>query len=182
MLPVKYKPFHDDAYNNKELIMHYVYRLLDQLGDTKYVGYTKYPNTRLQQHTKELPDNTGFRGKFYGQDLSIEILGTFNTKAEALVYEGEMKHQYGFDWTERFENYVYTEEQLKRMSEGGKRGGSNSHKNGTSKKQLEQLARVRDPQKAANARPKAICPHCGKEGLRMNMKRWHFDNCRHKKG
>lgn len=27
---------------------------------------------------------------------------------------------------------------------------------------------------------KAVCPHCGKEGILAGMKRWHFDNCRNK--
>lgn len=26
----------------------------------------------------------------------------------------------------------------------------------------------------------AVCPHCGKEGQEANMKRWHFDKCKHK--
>jgi len=28
--------------------------------------------------------------------------------------------------------------------------------------------------------PKVKCPHCGKEGQEKVMKRWHFDNCKHK--
>ena len=28
---------------------------------------------------------------------------------------------------------------------------------------------------------KIACPHCGKSGGRTNMKRYHFDNCKHKK-
>ncbi len=27
---------------------------------------------------------------------------------------------------------------------------------------------------------KLVCPHCGKTGDRLNMNRWHFDNCKHK--
>lgn len=26
-----------------------------------------------------------------------------------------------------------------------------------------------------------VCPHCGKDGIKSNMKRWHFDNCKFKK-
>ena len=26
------------------------------------------------------------------------------------------------------------------------------------------------------------CPHCSKKGQSRAMKRWHFDNCKHKKG
>jgi hypothetical protein len=29
------------------------------------------------------------------------------------------------------------------------------------------------------ARPKVECPHCQKIGSISNMKRWHFDNCKH---
>ena len=28
--------------------------------------------------------------------------------------------------------------------------------------------------------PDLTCPHCGKKGKFAGMKRWHFDNCRHK--
>lgn len=30
---------------------------------------------------------------------------------------------------------------------------------------------------AAKRKPKVTCPHCGKQGLEGNIKRWHFDNC-----
>ncbi len=32
---------------------------------------------------------------------------------------------------------------------------------------------------AANNRPKLTCPHCSKEGSANQMKRYHFDNCKH---
>ena len=28
--------------------------------------------------------------------------------------------------------------------------------------------------------PLVSCPHCNQEGGKSNMKRWHFDNCKHK--
>lgn len=34
---------------------------------------------------------------------------------------------------------------------------------------------------AAKNNAKTICPHCKKEGQYRAMKRWHFDNCKHKK-
>ena len=30
-------------------------------------------------------------------------------------------------------------------------------------------------------KPRVICPHCNKDGNVSNMKRYHFDNCKHKK-
>ena len=31
------------------------------------------------------------------------------------------------------------------------------------------------------SKPKITCPHCHQEGGNSQMKRWHFDNCKHKK-
>jgi hypothetical protein len=39
---------------------------------------------------------------------------------------------------------------------------------------IEQQGRVKGPQS------KLICPHCNKSGGKGIMKRWHFDNCKHK--
>ena len=33
---------------------------------------------------------------------------------------------------------------------------------------------------AQKNRPRITCPHCGKVGDTLNMKRWHFDNCKHR--
>lgn len=44
------------------------------------------------------------------------------------------------------------------------------------KKALQQKA---DKQRG-KIRKKETCPHCGKEGGEGIMKRWHFDNCKHK--
>jgi hypothetical protein len=30
-------------------------------------------------------------------------------------------------------------------------------------------------------RPLVVCPHCNKQGILSNMKRWHLDNCKEKK-
>lgn len=44
------------------------------------------------------------------------------------------------------------------------------------KKALEQKAE----KQRGKVRRKETCPHCGKEGGEGIMKRWHFDNCKHK--
>lgn len=33
---------------------------------------------------------------------------------------------------------------------------------------------------AAKNKPRITCPHCGKVGDTSNMRRWHFDNCKHR--
>ena len=37
--------------------------------------------------------------------------------------------------------------------------------------------RIRDALMAAE---RVVCPHCGKQGAKSPMARWHFDNCKHK--
>ena len=90
-------------------------------------------------------------------------------------------------WVHNYEKYAenlrehirnWGPEILAKLSAGGKKGGKNSHKNGTSPKQLRQLELVRDPQKAADARKVIECTVCGKEGLTGNINRWHNDNCK----
>ena len=54
----------------------------------------------------------------------------------------------------------------------------------TGRKHVESghLAKVRDPKKAWEASLRRIvCKHCGKDANTGNYKRWHGDNCKHKK-
>ena len=39
---------------------------------------------------------------------------------------------------------------------------------------------LKGKKKPASFMKKVKCPHCEKEGIRSNMKRWHFDNCKFK--
>lgn len=41
----------------------------------------------------------------------------------------------------------------------------------------EERQRIR---KALVAAERVVCPHCGKQGAKSPMSRWHFDNCKHK--
>lgn len=51
-----------------------------------------------------------------------------------------------------------------------------------SENRLAMSRRVREPEMqialAKRNKVQAVCPHCGKNGQRTNMLRWHFDNCR----
>jgi group I intron endonuclease len=42
----------------------------------------------------------------------------------------------------------------------------------------EALEKMRN---AHRDRPLVVCPHCNKQGILSNMKRWHLDNCKEKK-
>jgi predicted GIY-YIG superfamily endonuclease len=80
---------------------HYVYVLMNEYGVVEYVGCTKRLDRRLYEHTKCTPTNIGM-GKFHGRtDLILEIVKEFDTRNEAEAYEGELKLQLGFEWTEQ---------------------------------------------------------------------------------
>ena len=81
---------------------YYVYELVNLMGSVEYVGQTVNPERRFYAHTKEKPRNGCGNGKFYNrQDLTIHIVKSFQTKEEALAFEGELKLSYGFEWTEK---------------------------------------------------------------------------------
>ena len=70
-------------------------------GEVEYVGSTQNPKRRLFQHTKAKPGYSKGEGKFYGRtDLELVPVKEFTDRSEAFQYEGKLKLQYGFEWTE----------------------------------------------------------------------------------
>jgi predicted GIY-YIG superfamily endonuclease len=68
-------------------------------GEIEYVGCSSRVKARMYQHTQVTPEN--YHGKFYGRtNLELVSVQTFLNKKEALRYEGKLKLQYGFEWTE----------------------------------------------------------------------------------
>jgi predicted GIY-YIG superfamily endonuclease len=103
---------------------HYVYVLMNEYGTVEYVGYSKNLKQRFDNHTKSKPEYRNGNGKFYGRtDLIMEVIKEFPTKKEAEEYEGELKLQLGFEWTEKTRN-------SKAGKIGGKIGGRKNIGNG----------------------------------------------------
>lgn len=42
------------------------------------------------------------------------------------------------------------------------------------------MSEIRKGKSINKVLPIICCPHCGKEGKELIMRRWHFDNCKHK--
>ena len=79
--------------------MTHVYELRDE-GMVVYVGKSKRPKNRLQEHTRF---NTG---KFYGQHhLTLHIVKSFEDSKEAFAFEGKLKTKHGFEWSEMQQMY-----------------------------------------------------------------------------
>lgn len=68
--------------------MYYVYELVNLLGTVEYVGQTIRPKIRFYEHTTHQPSKSAGKGRFLGrQDISMHIVGTCATEAEALQAE-----------------------------------------------------------------------------------------------
>jgi len=84
-------------------------------------------------------------------------------------------NEHNNNWHESRKNgagWIVSEEQKKKVSE--KMSGKNNPMWGKDHSE-EAKEKIR---KANNVVVK--CPHCSKEGKKSIMKRWHFDNCKHK--
>jgi predicted GIY-YIG superfamily endonuclease len=89
-----------------------VYELYNSMGTVEYVGESSRPKVRFIEHTKNKPTCRG-HGKFYGRpDITMNIVAEFQDRKEAMKLEGELKLQYGLEWTEKT-----------RQANGGKIGG-----------------------------------------------------------
>ena len=82
--------------------MEYLYTLVNEYNNVEYVGITRVPKQRLRQHTRVKPSTTkSGHGKFYGRDMSLEVVASYNTREEALLAEGRLKKELGMEWTEK---------------------------------------------------------------------------------
>ena len=82
--------------------MEYVYDLVDSDGQTVYVGASKDPQRRLNEHTKR--HDGQFKGR---EDLSLNIISRHRLRKNALQAEGKRKLSLGFEWTEKIANPTY---------------------------------------------------------------------------
>jgi predicted GIY-YIG superfamily endonuclease len=141
-----------------------VYELINSVGTIEWVGETSRTlETRFKEHTKKKPYNGQRNGKFYGRlDLIINFVAEFNNRTEALELEGNLKREYGLEWTE------YT----KTLKGGG--GDPNIGKRSV---ESGHLSKVR---KLANQKNQEIisCIYCGKECNRLNHGRYHGEKCK----
>ena len=81
--------------------MNIVYELRNSNGIAEYVGVANDLEIRLYQHTKIKGHANNGSGKFYGRnDLTIHCIQSFNTRKEALKFEGSLKIYHNMIWTE----------------------------------------------------------------------------------
>ena len=77
--------------------MYYVYELVNLLGTVEYVGQTNNPKERFRYHTRVKPRINSRYGKFYKRlDLSMHVVASYPTRAEAKRAEEELQLFWGF--------------------------------------------------------------------------------------
>ena len=78
--------------------------------EVEYVGCSQNIKRRLFQHTRVKPGYSKGEGKFYGRtNLELVPVKEFTDKMKAYHYEGKLKKQYGFEWTEPIANSIEVE-------------------------------------------------------------------------
>ena len=120
-------------------------------------------------------DRTGCRAPNFGKTHSEE------TKLK-MSESGKM------DWLEKrngiitgMTNKKHSESTKKLMSEKAKgKAKSEEHKQNMKKPKSEEHKQKMSEAQKGVAKPKVVCPHCGKEGGKPIMKRYHFENCKNK--
>lgn len=149
-----------------------VYELINSMGTVEWVGETYRPEYRMCQHIKWKSSN----GKFYGrQDLIMNIVAEFNNRKEARNLEGQLKLEYGLEWTERT-SLKHIHSNKEHQSRNGKINGSivgaiygkiNGKING----------KIGGPKSQAIERN---CTYCSKTIKGSTYFRYHGDKCKQK--
>lgn len=76
--------------------MYYVYKIVDPSNQVLYVGESTNPDNRLYEHTRKKPTVPG-RGKFYKQDVKMEIVSVHTSKKAAWWAQVRLQKHYGLE-------------------------------------------------------------------------------------
>lgn len=189
--------------------MHYIYALCssDDYSNIRYIGQTNNPYKRLKSHFKkgDLVANTRHNNWIKknisnGNTICMKIIESNipeNNINDAEIFYIKYYRKLGYDLTNSTDFNANTihqcpaETRLKISKTLTGRKLSEDHRlkivealKRRVRKPLSEECRIRMSVRSKGIpKPrtiKATCPHCGLTGDRNNMKRWHFDNCKHK--
>jgi hypothetical protein len=79
-----------------------VYEIINSMGIVEHVGETSRSiKSRMYDHKRKPVEGQSF-GKFYGRnDIIVHQVAEFNSRKEARNLEGQLKLEYGLEWTEK---------------------------------------------------------------------------------
>lgn len=138
----------DSIYNNRNNLM---FNLNEEVIDK----LKKYASSRTPQHLKKLSEATK---KQWENPAHREYMSSIN-KGKKHTEESKEKIRIARS------KQIITKESIKKAADSN-RGKKRSEE---FKKRLSEISKNR---------PKVMCPHCGKVGIKNSMLRWHFNNCK----
>ena len=186
-----------------------IYQIINKVTGKFYVGRSTNVYDRMKRHKRALKRDTHRRknGKRtplqrawnkYGEDAFIfQPIDFFETEEEQKLAEKEVIDTFwesgllynkspstgGGGATKGKKLGPRSEETKRKISKSLEgRSATEEHKQNISKGLQGRTFSDEHRQnvsKSLRERPIVICPHCGREG-RLNMTRYHFDNCKHR--
>ena len=118
--------------------------------------------------TKNYPERPKSQSNIY------ELLETHTNINIANKREMELSIEYGYGWNPSH-SYIRMTKLAKLTFENCSAGGASTYNSG----KLKNIQKLSHTQ-TAPCNKKIKCPHCDKEGQKLAMKRWHFNNCKQK--
>ncbi len=119
-----------------------------------------------RKHTEETKENM----RLTRQNVSEEVRNKISISKKGKKHSEEHKHKIGLSC------------KGKKHSEASKKKMSESHRGHivteNTKEKISASLKGNVPWNKGIKQKTVKCPHCGKEGGILNMKRWHFDNCK----
>jgi hypothetical protein len=174
---------------------YYVYEYLRADGTPYYVGKGQGkrwrnphtvaipPKERIKFVAEGLDEQTAFKLeeelilKYGRKDLGTGILRNQTSGGEGQTPGPEVRAKLSaIKKGKRPNNYGKT--MSYKQDRKWDRQGEKHHQYGKERTD-EERQKISEGIKANWDRPIQTCPHCGKQG-KVNMTRWHFDNCKHK--
>lgn len=116
-----------------------IYELINKSGEIEYVGCSVNPSNRFSHHKSKYGNFTGRK------DLECIVVKEFDDRLDAYHYEGKLKLENGFEWSER-ERQVNNAKVFGKKSLGIKnpKKGLKGELNKNSKLSIDKVLKIRE--------------------------------------
>lgn len=168
----------------------HIYKWTHKASGKSYIGQSiQDPQRRIYEHTARGYYLHSAIRKYGVEAFTHDIIAWANDLDELNQLEVDLIAKYdtlapnGYNLRHGGGNFTHHPDSIKRMSESQKQAHARGKQYGWKRKDggnmlgKTQSQKQKDMMKEA-AKIQVTCPHCGKEGQRAAMGRWHFNNCK----
>ncbi len=200
----------EKTFNDREKCINYEVKLLIRMnvirdsrflnrscGNGKFliINHTESTKEKIRLSKQNISDETRLKLSIAGKNISVETRQKMSiskknmsdeTRAKmGAVHKGRKRspetcRKIG----ETSKGRVFTADARQKMSDAHKgkpKSDETRRRMSESMKGVPKSDETKEKLSIAHKnRPRITCPHCGKVGDASNMKRWHFDNCKHR--